>query len=268
MGSAQSTSCKKLSVSFAVKIGNYQVDPNLSDLRNETITVLELGHYRERSKNGHGIILHDFVGFRVRLEDGDTFRIKAEKFDSGISVTQPNTCTWVYNRESFKSRVWILTWNSLMLLAFIYRFSCYGLLSANHMLLSANHMCKLPYASFSQPYAQACWDLFICNIWWFHDDLCAHVGRLALFRPGTRALRRNFATSATHLVQIRTCKRLGSSLAPSELIYRLSKGLASRNHVCLGLDHFWETSTSWFETRMLWILDPIRSNIAVRSNVF
>jgi len=59
-----------------------------------------------------------------------------------------------------------------------------------------------------------------------------------------------------------TCKRLGGSLAPSELIYRLSKGLASRNYVCLGLDHFWETS--WFETLMLWILDPIRSNIAVR----
>ncbi|KAH8960870.1 hypothetical protein BDL97_05G019700 [Sphagnum fallax] len=89
MGSAQSTSCEKLSVSCAVKIGDCEVDGILNDLRNETITVLETGHYRERCKNGSGIILHDFVGFRVRFEDGDAFRIKAEKFDSGISVTRP-----------------------------------------------------------------------------------------------------------------------------------------------------------------------------------
>jgi len=71
-----------------VKIGNYEVDEKLYDLRNETITVLETGLYRERCDEGRGIILHDFVGFRVRLEDGDTFRIKAEKFDSGISMRQ------------------------------------------------------------------------------------------------------------------------------------------------------------------------------------
>jgi hypothetical protein len=90
MGSAQSTSCE-LSVSSAVKIGDYQVDGNLNELRNETVTVLETGHYRERCKNGRGIILHDFVGFRVRSEDGDIFRIKAEKLASpvGISVTRP-----------------------------------------------------------------------------------------------------------------------------------------------------------------------------------
>ncbi|CAK9875837.1 unnamed protein product, partial [Sphagnum jensenii] len=93
MGSAQSTSCEKLSDSCAVKIGGTpDVDPILKDLRNETITVLETGHYRERCNNGSGIILHDFVGFGVRFEDGGPFRIKAEKCDSGIFVTLP-TCS-------------------------------------------------------------------------------------------------------------------------------------------------------------------------------
>jgi hypothetical protein len=74
-----------------VKIGDYRVDDYLNRLSNETITVLETGHYRERCNNGRGIILHDFVGFRVRLEDGDIFRIRAEKLASpvGISVTRP-----------------------------------------------------------------------------------------------------------------------------------------------------------------------------------
>jgi hypothetical protein len=88
MGSAQSTSCKKLSVSCAVKTGDPFVDPKLEELRNETITVLKIGHYRELCDKEPSIILHDFVGFFVRLEDGVTFRIKAEKSDSGISVTQ------------------------------------------------------------------------------------------------------------------------------------------------------------------------------------
>jgi hypothetical protein len=59
----------------------------VNELRNETVTVLETGLYRERC----GMILHDFVGFRVRLENGDIIRIKAEKVTSpvvGISVTE------------------------------------------------------------------------------------------------------------------------------------------------------------------------------------
>ncbi|CAM6026005.1 unnamed protein product [Sphagnum balticum] len=87
MRSAHSTSCEKLSVSCAVKIGHYQIHRDFNELRNETVTVLEIGHYRERCNNG--IILHDFVRFLVRLKDGVTFEIKAEKFNSGISVTRP-----------------------------------------------------------------------------------------------------------------------------------------------------------------------------------
>ncbi|KAH8960874.1 hypothetical protein BDL97_05G020100 [Sphagnum fallax] len=88
MGSAQSTSCEKLLVSCAPKNGDFQDNGNLSDMRNETITVLEIGHYREPCNDGRSMILHDFVGFRVRFENL-IFLIKAEKFKTGISVTRP-----------------------------------------------------------------------------------------------------------------------------------------------------------------------------------
>jgi hypothetical protein len=71
-----------------VKIGDRDVDPNLKELRNETITVLEIGHYREPCKDGGSMILHDFVGFRVRFENV-IFLIKAEKSKTGITVTRP-----------------------------------------------------------------------------------------------------------------------------------------------------------------------------------
>ncbi len=89
MGSAQSSSYATLSASSAARSGDYRVDEDLNELRNETITVLETGLYRERCNGGRGIILHDFVGFRVKLEDGDIFKIKAEKSPVGISVTRP-----------------------------------------------------------------------------------------------------------------------------------------------------------------------------------
>jgi hypothetical protein len=100
MGSAQSTSCKKLSVSCDVK-GGYKVDEDLNRLGNETVTVLETGHYRERCNEGRGIILHDFVRFLVRLKDGVTFEIKAEKFDFGISVTRPSL---LWNRDDVEMK--------------------------------------------------------------------------------------------------------------------------------------------------------------------
>ncbi len=94
-------------------------------------------------------------------------------------------------------------------------------------------------ASLSQPYGQACWDLFICSIWWFHAELCAHIywktralqtWYTCLICDGTSQLQRRLIWSIQELVN-----GLGSSLSPLEPIYRLLlKGLASRNHVCLG----------------------------------
>jgi hypothetical protein len=101
------------------------------------------------------------------------------------------------------------------------------------------------WTSLSQPYGQACWDLYVCSIWWFQAELCAHVGGLTLFQPCTRALRRNFAPSATHLVHIRACKCLGSSFVPLELIYMFLKGPARRNHVCFGLGSLLRDFMSW-----------------------
>jgi hypothetical protein len=86
MGSAQSTSCATLSPSCAERSGKNQVDPKLTALSNETVTVLDIGHYRVRSKNGEGIILHDFVGLRVSFGDGIICKIRAEKSQEGISV--------------------------------------------------------------------------------------------------------------------------------------------------------------------------------------
>ncbi|CAM6026004.1 unnamed protein product, partial [Sphagnum balticum] len=90
MGSAQSTSCEKLFGSSAVKIGDCEVDGDLNELRNETVTVLEIGLYRERC----GLILHDFVGFRVRSEDGDIFRIKAEKSANPARISVKPKIRW------------------------------------------------------------------------------------------------------------------------------------------------------------------------------
>jgi hypothetical protein len=74
-----------------VKTGDYDVDVNWNGLNIETITVLETGHYSKPCTEGKGIILHDFLGFRVRTEEGDIFRIKAEKLNSGISVKGPSS---------------------------------------------------------------------------------------------------------------------------------------------------------------------------------
>ncbi|KAH9561501.1 hypothetical protein CY35_05G024800 [Sphagnum magellanicum] len=87
-GSAQSTSFAISSASCAARSGKCHVEPALTALSNETVTVLDIGLYRVPIENKRRMILHDFVGLRVRFGDGSIFKIRAEKFGSpeGISV--------------------------------------------------------------------------------------------------------------------------------------------------------------------------------------